>query len=156
MTALGIDPSFKATGFAWRPPRCQWRTFVVRGDDRPRLRKIIALAASEGCSVAALEAVFRGPNVGVSLRLARLGGVIEEMCAQEGINVVLIAPKTWQAFLPKFRTGESKSASIDFACFLGADIIRYTTQGRKVPDDNMADAVCLSEYQSRLEEAESV
>lgn len=154
MIVLGIDPSFTATGLAWRLPKHagrgpgdQWRTFLERGDDRPRIREVIALAASEGASAAWIEDVFAGPNRKVSLRLAGLGGEMRAWCIAAGLEVQMIQAREWQkAMLGIFEKGEHKEASKDAAEGLGADINRYTLRGLKVRDDNMADAVNLSEY----------
>ena len=147
MTVLGIDPSIRATGLAWRPTRCQWRTFLERGDDRLRLRKIIALAASEGCSCAFIEEVFAGPNRKTSLRLAGLGGEIRAWCINSGMDFVMVPAKTWQsAMLGEYEKGQHKEASIAAAKGLGADVTRYTLRDLAVDDDNISDAVNLSEY----------
>ena len=152
---LGIDPSIRATGFAWRfQDATNWRTRVCRGDDAVSLMNFIAWASRENARKAYIEDA--GPmrlNPKVASQLDQLRGRIQAWCLKADMEYVMVSPTEWQsAMLGKTVKGGTKPASILMASELGADVTRALKSGSRVLDDNLADAVCLSEY-GRLQEA---
>ena len=145
MQILGIDPSLTATGFAWRNAKGKWQVYLVPGRDWKGCRAVIGEAHREGCRAACIEDVFVGPSARTSLRLARLGGQIELACLYRGIEFCLVSPRTWQQDMLNYGK-DSKKQSVLAAKSLGANINIKKTRLGLVPDDNLADAVNISEW----------
>lgn len=156
---LGIDPSLRATGFAWRSegawyvdPYEGWHTCVCRGDYVDSVRTIIGNAYDHGCKIAYIEDGYLGINPKTSKQLDQLRGRMQAWCLMAGMRYEMVLPGEWHiAMLGKMKKGESKTKSIAVAKDLGADVTRVLPSGKRRVDDNLADAVCISEY-GRLQE----
>ncbi len=140
---IGIDPSLRATGLAWRNRAGEWEIGLCPGD-HSLVGASLGLAHHDGIKIAYIEDGYMGPNAKVSKQLDQLRGRMQERCTRAGMKYVMVNPKTWQALMLGDAKGhkELKAMSIKVAQDLGADV----TGPNGKPGDDMADAVCLAEY----------
>lgn len=150
---IGIDPSLRATGLAYKSGG-QWYSYVFRGDDIDNIRAVISTAYRDGVRTAYIEDGYLGINPKTAKQLDQLRGELRAFCLVAGMDFHMVSPGEWQYAMlgaRKFKKGEVKPLSIKSAESMGADINRTLKSGKKRPDDNLADAVNLSEY-GRLQE----
>lgn len=143
VSVIGIDPSLRATGLAWRNRVGEWKTHVCPGD-HSLVQATLYKAHAHGVSIAYIEDGFMGPNAKVAKQLDQLRGRIQERCKLAGMKYVMVPPREWQAAMlgkVKLRP-ELKAMSIKVAHDLGADVTGPTGK----PSDDISDAVCLAEY----------
>lgn len=173
VSVIGIDPSLRATGLAWRnlerchycrgllisshgsnvPEICpvcegvsgkyEWITHVCPGD-HSLISTALHKAACNGVNIAYIEDGYMGPNAKVAKQLDQLRGRIQERCKNAGLTYVMINPKTWQALMLGEARGRKELKAMSIE--VAQDLGADVTGPNGKPSDDIADAVCLAEY----------
>lgn len=97
-------------------------------------------------AVVYLENVHAMPKNGsiAGFKLGEAKGIIEGVVGALGLPLRMVAPQTWKAVVLK-GTRKDKAAAVDF-CVRAYPSVNLRLDGKKVPHDGLADAICIAEY----------
>jgi len=145
---IAFDTALK-TGWAYQNSSGAWRIGVVNPRRTLALNGVIAEARDTGCRLAAIEDCYLGHgNVHTLKVLQDCQTRIQCACEAHGLAVRLVPAQEWQSDLGLTGTREDRK-------YGAMRIARMLTGSTKLTQD-MADAVCIADYMSRLPGEESI
>lgn len=151
-TVIGIDPGLKG-GFASISDDGTVEAFpmpVAGGVIAGRAIGIwVARKQLDGSVIAVVEKVHSMPKQGVAstftfgMGFGKVLGVLEAL----GVPLFLVSPQSWKKSVLRDTPGD-KAAAVAFCTQRWPDV-ELVPAGCRVPNDGMADALCIAEYGRR-------
>lgn len=148
MLVIGIDPGLSGAIAVLGDERGVLKLPVIDKDiDIIQVRDWLLDGFTDGFDLAVIEKVGAMPKQGVvsMFRFGHATGELTGMIKTMGIPLVKATPQQWKKVVLA-GTAKDKDAAIAYCRLRYPDLSLLPTSRSRVPDDGMADAVCVAEY----------
>ena len=136
MLIVGIDPSTKMPAWAKATEKkvFSWGKLTLYPLDK--WQKLI-----KGADLLAIESQYLGKSVSSLIKLAWATGELMACAKLLGVEVKVVPPSVWQRAMLKLRHDYKRRVNKRLSKATASALV-----GQKISDDNIADAILITEY----------